>query len=175
MSRKPFLAAIAAAFALSVGVVSVAQAGSTKVFFPTKEKPAFSLVVPDGWDLQPAEEQGGFMSVIGPSGIMLSMRTVSAKGDELKDAEEESVQWVKDNYNEVTMVQEPKETKEAGHDAILLTLSGKDKSDGHKVAIVMELVVLNANTVADIQAFIDAGDKEGVDGIGKIMDTFTVH
>ena len=174
MFRKPILAALAAAFALSVGVAGVAQA-STKVYFPNKEKPEFSLVMPDGWELQPAEDKGGFMSVIGPSGITLSMRTVSAKGDELKDAEEESVQWIKDNYNDLAPMQEPQETKEAGHDAILLSFTAKDKSDGHKVAIVMELVVLNENKVADIQAFIDAGDKEGVAGIGKIMDTFTVH
>ena len=78
MSRKPILAALAAAFVLSVGVVSVAQAASTKVFFPDKEHADFSLVVPDGWDLQQAEEQGGFMSVIGPTGIMLSICLRSA-------------------------------------------------------------------------------------------------
>src|SRR3569623_1374002 len=68
MFRKPILAALAAAFALSVGVAGVAQA-STKVYFPNKEKPEFSLVMPVGWELQPAEDKGGFMSVIGPSGI----------------------------------------------------------------------------------------------------------
>ena len=51
---------LAAAFAGSAGAGTIA--------YPTTQKPAFLVDVPDKWELEPADEPGGFFSVTGPTG-----------------------------------------------------------------------------------------------------------
>ena len=60
---------IRTASCLLLAAVFASSAGAGTIAYPTTQKPAFLVDVPDKWDLEPAEEAGGFFSVTGPTGV----------------------------------------------------------------------------------------------------------
>lgn len=169
MSKRSFAVVASCVIAALLSVATEASAG-TKLYYPNQEKADFSLEVPNDWEIEPAEEEGGFVSVTGPTGIQLSFRTIAASSDEIDAAIEQSYEWLFDNYDDVKM-DDPTDAVENGMKGFSTVGVAKDKSDGHKVVIVMEWLSLKPTHLAEVWFIVDADDKAGLDAGGRVMKT----
>ena len=61
---------------LLTAVAAGAHAAPVTLYYPTERSADFSVAVPGDWDLEEAEEEGGFFTVTGPTGAQLSFRTI---------------------------------------------------------------------------------------------------
>lgn len=94
MSQKTFV--YVAAFLL-IAVAAAAHAEPVTLYYPTERGADFSVVVPGDWELEQAEEEGGFFTVNGPTGAQLSFRTIETNDDDIDAAIKQSVEWVFEN------------------------------------------------------------------------------
>lgn len=163
--RSKTLASLAVVFAVAFG--AVAEAGT--IAYPTAKKPDFVIDVPDNWELEQAEEPGGFFSVTGPTGVVLSFRTV--EGGDLDAAIEESMEFLKENYKKVQL--EPaEEVEQAGMSGAFARGTGVDKNTGSPGVFAMAWFELKNGGIAEIWYAADAKDKKGADMAAKVLDSF---
>ncbi len=139
------------------------------IAYPTAQKPSFVVDVPDAWELEPAEEEGGFFTVTGPTGVVLSFRAVG--GGDLDGAIEESIGFIQENYSNVNL--EPaKEAQQHGLSGAFAMGQGKDKSTGKASVFAVAWFELKDGSIGEIWYAADAGDKAGAAAAGKILDSF---
>jgi hypothetical protein len=164
---------LVAGLGLVFGLTAAAEvhAASTTLFYPTQDAPSFSLVVPGDWELEQAEEDGGFATLNGPSGAQLSFRTVAAEKEDLEAAIEETVDWVQKNYDDVK-IEKATDAEENGLKGFSSAGTGKMKEDGSAVVFVMEWLMLNNGSLAEVWFCVDVNDKAGLAAAGKIMKSF---
>src|SRR5437867_1626553 len=93
----PVLAILVAAWMAA----TPAQAGTITIMYPTKEKPAFAVTAPDNWKLTPADEEGDFFDLEGPTGATLSFRAISGTDKDMESAIADSIDYLKKTYNNV--------------------------------------------------------------------------
>lgn len=165
MSQKP-LVCIAAL--LLIAVAAGAQAAPVTLYYPTERGADFSVVVPDNWDLEQAEEEGGFFTVTGPTGAQLSFRTIETDDDEIDAAIEQSVQWVFDNYSDVDL-DDPEDAVQNGMEGFHMT--GTAESDGQPVVIVMAWLALKRTHLAEVMVVVDANDRAGLNAAERVIKT----
>jgi hypothetical protein len=139
------------------------------LYYPEKGNADFSIVVPGNWDLEQADEEGGFFTVTGPSGVQLSFRTIETDEDEIDAAIDQSVQWVFDNYQDVEMG-EPEDIVQNGMDGFNMTGTASDE-DGRKVAIVMAWLALKRSHLAEVMIIVDLKDKAGLGAAERVIKT----
>jgi hypothetical protein len=152
---------LAAAFAGSAGAGTIA--------YPTTQKPAFLVDVPDKWELEPADEPGGFFSVTGPTGVVLSFRTVP--GADIDAAVEESMSFIQENYKKVNL--EPaQDVTQAGLSGAYAKGTGIDKKAGTASVFAVAWFELKGKQIGEIWYAADANDKAGQAAAAKILDSF---
>jgi hypothetical protein len=162
---------LVAGLGIALTVAAQSHAASTTLYYPTQDDAAFSLVVPGDWEIEQAEEDGGFVTVTGPTGAELSFRTVAAKKEDLNEAIEETVGWVQNNYEDVK-IGKAKDAEENGLKGFNAVGTGKTKDEGAAVVFVMEWLVLPNGSLAEVWFCVDAEDKAGLDAAGKVMKSF---
>lgn len=155
---------IAAVLAASCFFSTQALASQT-IFYPTKEHADFSVTVPDNWELKEAEGEGGFFDLNGPTGALVSMRTIPGTAEDVDDAVKETTEWLDKNYKDVQL-SEPKGEKGKSFKA---GGTGKDKGDGHEVTFALAWVRLNDKTVIEVWACVDKGDEPGAKDALQIL------
>jgi len=165
----PLVAGLGIVFGLTAAVE--VHAASTTLFYPTQDEASFSLVVPGDWEIEQAEEEGGFVTLNGPSGAQLSFRTVAAQKDELDAAIEQTVGWVGENYDSVK-IDKATDAEENGIKGFSAAGTGKTKDDGSPVVFVMEWLILDNGQLAEVWFCVDGNDKAGLAAAGRIMKSF---
>jgi hypothetical protein len=168
MSMKRSFAVVAGCVVALLLSVATEASAATKLYYPNQQRADFSLDVPEDWEIEPADEEGGFVSVTGPTGIQLSFRTIEANKDTIDAAIEQSYEWLFENYDDVKM-DDPTDAVENGLEGFSTVGIAKDKSDGHKVVIVMEWLYLKPTHLAEVWFIVDANDKAGLNAGGKVM------
>lgn len=162
MVRKLILSAL---FVCLSATAALAQ--PVTLFYPEQGNADFSVTVPGNWDLEQAEEEGGFFTVTGPTGVQLSFRTIEMDQDEIEAAIEQSVQWVFDNYSKVEMG-DPEDIVQNGMDGFNMTGTARDEN-GRPVAIVMAWLVLKRTHMAEVLVVVDMKDKAGLNAAEKVI------
>ena len=125
-------------------------------------------------EIEPAEEEGGYFTLTGPTGAMLSFRTVEGSEEGMKDAIADSLAYVKETYSNVQL-DDAKDHKVNGLEGFYSTGSGKDKDDGSVVVFGMAWYALEDGSIGEI--WFEAGntDKAGAEAADKILNTFKAH
>lgn len=167
MSRKPFTL-VAALFI--VLVAAQATAAPVKLFYPSQRNADFSIEVPGNWDLEQAEEEGGFFTVTGPTGVQLSFRTIRTRNDDIDAAIEQSVQWVFDNYDDVEM-DDPEDIVQNGMKGFNMTGTATDRSTGDPVVIVMAWLALKRTHLAEVMVVVEPDDKRGLAAAERVIES----
>ena len=165
MSHKP-LASIAAL--LFVAIAAGAHAAPVTLYYPAERGADFSVVVPDSWELEQADEEGGFFTVTGPTGAQLSFRTIETKDDEIDAAIDQSVEWVFANYSDVEL-DDPEDIVQNGIEGFNMT--GTATSDGSPVVIVMAWLALKPTHLAEVMVIVDANDRAGLNAAERVIKT----
>lgn len=165
MLRKSFVALALSAFAL---VAAQASAAPVTLFYPTQEASDFSVDVPGEWELEQAEEEGGFFTVNGPTGVQLSFRTVATDDEDMEAAIKQSVEFVFENYEDVEMG-DPEDIKQNGMDGFNMT--GTAKLNGEPVIIVMAWLALKKTALAEVLFVVEPSDKQGFAAAERVLKT----
>ncbi|HYI10139.1 MAG TPA: hypothetical protein VEK57_13855 [Thermoanaerobaculia bacterium] len=165
MSQKPlvYIAAL-----LLVVVAAGAQAAPVTLYYPDQENADFSVAVPGDWELEQAEEEGGFFTVTGPTGAQLSFRTVETGDDEIDAAMEQSMEWVFANYSDVKL-DDPEDIVQNGMEGFNMT--GTAKNEGSPVVIVMAWLALKRSHLAEVLIVVDATDRPGLNAAERVIKT----
>jgi hypothetical protein len=163
MSQKP-LVYIAALLFIAVA----AQAEPVTLYYPAERGADFSVVVPGDWDLEQAEEEGGFFTVNGPTGAQLSFRTIETNDDDIDAAIKQSVEWVFANYSEVEL-SDPEDIVQNGMEGFNMT--GTAELDGNPVVIVMAWLALKRSHLAEVMVIVDSDDRKGLNASERVIKT----
>lgn len=160
------LAAICVLALLGAAVDAAAQ--PVTLYYPQQRGADFSVVVPGNWDLEQAEEEGGFFTVTGPTGVQLSFRTVETDDDQMDAAIEQSVEWIFENYNDVEL-DDPEDVVQNGMEGFNMTGTATDKSDGRPYIVVMGWLALKRSHLAEVMIIVSPKDKAGLNAAEKVL------
>jgi hypothetical protein len=167
MHRKSF---VFIATLLLTLAASQATAAPVKLFYPDQANADFSIDVPGDWELEQADEEGGFFTVTGPTGAALSFRTIPTRNAEIKAAIKQSVEWVFENYEDVELG-DPEDIKQNGMDGFNMTGTATDASSGESVVIVMGWLGLKPSALAEVLVILDPSDKQGLAAAERVIKT----
>ena len=165
MSQKSF---VSLAVLLLIAVAAGAQAAPVTLYYPAEEGADFSVVVPGDWELEQADEEGGFFTVSGPTAAQLSFRTIESEEDQINAAIEQSVDWVFANYSDVELG-DPEDIVQNGMQGFNMT--GTATSDGRPVVIVMAWLSLKRTHLAEVLVVVNSNDRAGLDVAERILKT----
>ena len=165
MSRNAF--AFVVTFFL---VAAAAQSQAAPIYYPDQRNADFSIDVPDNWELEQADEEGGFFTVTGPTGVQLSFRTIESDDDQIDAAIEQSVQWVFDNYDDVEMG-DPEDIVQNGMTGFNMTGTARDRDSRDKVVIVMAWLALKRSHLAEVLVIVEPNDKRGLAAAERVIKT----
>lgn len=143
-----------------------------KIAYPTANHASFVIDAPDSWKLEPAEEEGDFFQLEGPTGALFSFRTIEGSKDSLNDAIDESVKELGEHFNDVQLG-EAQDWKPAGLTGIYAVGTGKDKEDGTAVKVGIGWVALNDGKIAEMWFVADADDAKGLKQAENIANSLT--
>lgn len=158
---------LAVLLALSLFAVA-ANAAPVTLYYPQQRNADFSVVVPGNWELEQAEEEGGFFTVNGPTGVQLSFRTIETDDDEIDAAIEQSVQWVFDNYDDVEMG-DPEDIVQNGMTGFNMTGTARDRDTGRKLVVVMAWLALKRSHLAEVMVIVDTKDQRGLNAAEQVI------
>lgn len=165
MSQKPLVAV--AAFLL-IAVAAGVHAAPVTLYYPEQQGADFSVVVPGDWELEQAEEEGGFFTVTGPTGAQLSFRTIETEEGAIDAAIEQSVEWVFANYSDVEL-DDPEDIVQNGMEGFNMT--GTARSEGRPVLLVMAWLALKRTHLAEVIVVVDAKDRAGLNAGERVIKT----
>jgi len=165
--RKIQMLFVLSALLLSTFAIAADQ---VTIVYPTKDKPLFSVVAPKDWELNPAEEEGGFFDLNGPSGAVLSFRAIAGSEKDLDNAMKEAGTFLGENYKNVKLG-DAKSVKIDGQPAIQLSGEGSDE-DGNKVVFDMVWTAMDNGHIAELWFVAEPGDKEGIAEAQAILNSF---
>jgi len=156
---------VAVAFVVCVLAAS-ADAQPVTLYYPEQGNADFSVVVPGNWDLEQAEEEGGFFTVTGPTGVQLSFRTVETEEDDMQAAIEQSIEWLFENYQNVEMG-DPEDIVQNGMEGFNMTGTARDGK--RRVAVVMAWLALKRSHLAEVIVVVDTNDRAGLNAADKVI------
>ena len=165
MSHKTF---VSIAALLLIVTATAAQAEPVTLYYPQQRGADFSIVVPGNWELEQAEEEGGFFTVTGPTGVQLSFRTIETEDDQIDAAIKQSVEWVFENYSDVDL-EDPEDIVQNGMEGFNMTGTAKNGRD--RVVIVMAWLALKRSHLAEVIVVVDAKDRAGLNAAERVIKT----
>jgi hypothetical protein len=165
MSQKPL---VSLAALLLIAFAAGAHAAPVTLYYPTEQGADFSVAVPENWELEQADEEGGFFTVTGPTGAQLSFRTVETDDDQINAAIEQSVEWVFANYADVEL-DDPEDIVQNGMEGFNMT--GTATSEGRPVVIVMAWLALKRSHLAEVMVVVNANDRAGLNVAERVIKT----
>ena len=125
---------------------------------------------PDDWEMTAGEEVGDYFDVEGPTGVTLSFRTIEGTEDAMEEAIEESMAFLKENYQDVELG-EAQDSTQRGLKGFYATGKGKDE-EGESVVFGMAWYALKDGHIGEIWFVAAEGDKAGATAAGKVLDSF---
>jgi len=139
--------------------------------YPSTEHASFLIDVPQDWEITPAENEGDYVTVTGPTGVVISLRTIAGSADDLKAAIDESSTFLKENYENV-QITPPQASTQKGLKGFLQTGSGKDKQGGHEVGFAMAWYDLKDGKIGEVWYVVTKGDDPGRAAAGEVLGSF---
>ncbi|MDX2081156.1 MAG: hypothetical protein SFU53_10255 [Terrimicrobiaceae bacterium] len=164
---KLFSLSVAAILALSF---QSASAETQTIAYPSTEAASFVIVAPEDWELEPAEEEGQFFDLTGPTGAVFSFRTIEGSEDALKEAIDESFVEIAERFDNVEMGEAQAWTPN-GLEGFYATGTGKDKEDGTARRIGVGWAILKDNRLAEFWFVGEATDQEGLSAAEAIANS----
>ena len=152
------------------GLLAFVTAQAKTLGYPDVKNASFLVDLPDDWTVEPGESVGDYVHVNSESGVYLAFRTIEGNEDSMKEAIEQSIAFLQENYQEV-QVGDAKQVKQAGQEAFLMDGNGKD-SEGDKVVFRMAWVALNDGHIGEVWFVAMADDEDGINAAGAALSSF---
>jgi len=145
-----------------------ASAEDQTIAYPEEKSASFLIDAPENWKLEQAEDDDGYFTLEGPTGAVLSFRTIKGTEASLDAAIDESIEFLKENYKEPDL-QKPTDDTINGLKGFASFGTGKDKEDGTPMVFGMGWYALPDNKLAEVWFTADATDEKGAAAAGKIV------
>ena len=138
------------------------------IAYPTPDNASFVISAPSDWKVVPADEEGGYFDLEGPTGAVFSFRTIKGTQDSLNEAIQEVVEDLKKDYKDVELG-EAQDWKPNGLEGFYAIGDAKDE-DG-PVRLGVGWCVLADGKIAELWFVCDAKDETGMEVAGKIANS----
>lgn len=159
---------------LAVVVFSCVLAGTAladaTIAYPTADDASFLITAPDDWELDPADEPGGYFDLNGPTGATFSFRTIKGTESSLQEAIMTSFAEIGEFYSDLEL-QEPADWTPNGLTGFFAGGAAKDKEDGSTVFLGMGWCALEDGKIAEMWFVANIDDKEGIEQADKIANS----
>lgn len=150
-------------------VTLTAHAEPQTIAYPTVDETSFVLQAPEGWELSPADEEGGYFHLEAPSGATLSFRTLEGNEDALQEAIKEMIADIKERYDDAE-IGEAEDWNPHGLEGFYATATAKEK-DGTPVRIGMAWCALKDGKIAEVWFVSDLSDEDGMNAASAIVNS----
>lgn len=168
--RQTLRLAFLAPLALAAGLLAAGAAGAETLGYPSAQHASFLIDYPAAWEMTPGEGPGDYVTLVGPTGVTLMLRTIPGTKASMEEAVKDSYTYLGENYTDLKL-SDPSDSEQRGLTGFLATGSGKD-SDGTLMVFGMAWYVVNAEEIGEIWFVASADDKAGIDAAGKVLDSF---
>jgi hypothetical protein len=138
--------------------------------YPGPDNASFLIDHPDDWEIEPGEEVGDYVTLTGPSGVNLQLRTIPGDQSAMDDALAESFKFLEETFSNVEM-SDPETIEHRGLTTMTVAGKGVD-GDGQETGFVMYYIALNDGNIAEIWFSVLKGDKPGFDAALKVLNSF---
>lgn len=138
--------------------------------YPSADNASFVIDHPADWEVEPGEEVGDYVTLTGPTGAVVQLRTMPGDQEAVKQAIQDSVDFIEETFSQVKMG-EPEALEHRGMKTWMVGGTGKDE-DGEQVVFLMYLFALSDGNIADIWYSVLAADKEGMDAAAQVLGSF---
>ena len=155
---------------LLAGLAVASQARATVLGYPSTDHASFLVEVPSDWEIGPGEAEGDYVHVNSPSGVYLAFRTIPGSEDAIQQAIEESVAFLEENYQNVS-VGEPVEAKQKGLEGFFMDGTGKDRT-ARPSPSAWPGWRSNDGHIGEIWFAAPASDKAGIAAAAKALGSF---
>ncbi len=152
-----------------LSLTAAAPAVAETAGYPTDKNPKFMFDYPGDWELKRGEDDGDFLTLNGPAGVLVQLRFVPANQSERTEAAASTVTYLKGNYTEVSLVGES-EFGSPGPAGSMLVGSGLD-SERVPVVFAAYLLPLPSGDSAYMSLVANTDDKTGKDAAGAVMQS----
>lgn len=164
--KSIFLASLALTFSLFAATPAAADTTA----YPNATKPSFLIDHPANWEMEPGENVGDYMTLTGPTGVVVQFRTIPGSESAIDDALEETRQYLEETFTDVELG-EPESSKHRGLEMFMVSGAGLDK-DGEAVGFTIAFLALKDGKIAELWFSVMADDDKGAAAAGKVLDSF---
>jgi hypothetical protein len=155
-------------FAASLFAVGPIEAKT--LAYPGPDNASFLVDHPADWEVEPGEEVGDYVTLTGPTGVNLQLRTIPGDQSAMDDALAESFKFLEETFTNVEML-DPETTERDG--LTMMTVAGKGvDAEGEKTGFILFYAALNDGNIAEIWFSVYAGDQQGIDAATKVLRSF---
>ncbi|MEY4485415.1 MAG: hypothetical protein RL693_2867 [Verrucomicrobiota bacterium] len=155
--------------AASLALTSLVSAADVTIYYPSEEKPVFSITAPEDWEFEAGSADDPYCTLT-KDDTVLYFKTVEGTEEKLNEAIEETYEYVKENYPKAELPT-PEKVKIDGKDAVAAAGSGKDK-EGVLTHFGFAWVFVGKGKIAEIWfEAADADEKLSAEA-GKILKSF---
>ena len=137
--------------------------------YPTEDNPTFLFDYPSDWELKRGEDDTDFLTLSGPSGVLVQLRAIADNQAERSEAAASTVSYLKENYSELELTGEA-EFRSPGLAGSMIAGSGLD-SDKVPVVFAAFFLPLPSGDFVYASLIASRDDKVGKDAAGALMDS----
>jgi hypothetical protein len=138
--------------------------------YPGPDNASFLIDHPADWEVEPGEEVGDYVTLTGPTGAVVQLRTMPGDEEAVKQAVQDSMAFIEENFSNVKMG-EQRSFEHLGMKTWMVGGKGDD-ADGEAVVFLMYLFALPDGNIADIWYSVQVADKEGMDEATQVLGSF---
>lgn len=159
-----------ASIALAVGLFGATSAIADTTVYPSAEHPSFLVDHPANWTLEPGEEVGDYMTLTGPTGVVVQFRTIPGSASAIDDALEETREYLESTFTDVELG-DAETTKHRGLDLTMVSGAGLDE-DGQAIGFTIAFLFLKDGNIAELWFAVADGDDQGAAAAEQVLDSF---
>ena len=158
-----------AACLFAISAFAPAPTRADTLAYPSPDAASFAVDYPSNWEMEPAAEVGDFVTLTGPTGVVVQIRTVPGTEAALGEAIEAGAEHLGEAFSDVVL-DEP-QAIEGEHPGSLVVGHGVNE-DGAKVAFAMFYVAIPDGNIAEIWYAVEQGDEAGGKAAEAVLDSF---
>ncbi len=156
---------------LSLFLVAASPAFSGVLGYPSTDHASFLVDIPDGWTIEPGEEEGDYVDVDSPDGVYLAFRTIEGSESAMQEAIEDSVAYLQENYRNVSVGEPVSTEQQGGLTAFYMDGTGKDE-EGTAMTFRMAWIALEDGKIGEIWFAAPVDAKGDIAKAAKVLGSF---
>jgi len=161
-----------ASMLFAAGLFAAGPVAAKTLAYPGPDNASFLVDHPGNWEVTPGEEVGDYVTLTGPTGVNVQLRTIPGTESAMQEAIEANAEFLDETFSEVKL-NEPENLEHRGLTTLAVSGGGID-GDGNAVGFVMYYIALEDGNIGEIWFSVMGDDKPGFDAAMKVLDSFRV-